>query len=662
MAKVIQDSQLKNILIVEDNADDVKLMRRALEKSGMQLEFRLADDEASLRKALDEWHPDCILCDYSLPTLDGSRALSIVLESGLMVPFIVVSATIGDEKAAEIIKAGAADFVLKSKLHKLPSSIASALKEAERKVSEQKMRLRARELLGETRPPLPVANPWGDRDLRVLAIEDSTEDVDLLGTELRRQNIHFVLQNVIDEVGLRQVLTSFEPDVVVSDFILPTFDGLRALKVVREYKPYIPFVMLSGVLGENEAIETIQAGASDYVLKSDMKRLVPVIVRSIVEAQNCELREEAEKRFEKIFHHSPNGIVVSHRNGKIFSANYFVQILSGYAADELQNLNLGALIRDWLALSAALSRRQNRDSNNRYELRQLELVRKDGSTTVVEVGVTPVSLMGESLLLSTIVDLTDRKEAVRVQQLEQIAEQREEFVASLAHDLKTPLIGANRILEIILKQDEMLPNAMELLSEIRNSNLRIINMIENLIGVQRYEELEGNLYCRRTDLVKLLKACVNDIEATASVPGIKVNLRFPEKCEIECDEFAIQRVAQNLLDNAVKFAGDGGTIEIDLSLDREKVILNLFNTGALIPTEEICSLFQRFWRSSHARRYTPGTGIGLYYCRKVIEAHGGKIDCISSAESGGTRFLVTLPIHAMSGDRRTDSSITAGPH
>lgn len=131
------------------------------------------------------------------------------------------------------------------------------------------------------------------KELRVLMIEDVEVDAELTVRQLRAAGLQFVVQRVETEAELRTALSDFSPTVILSDFSLPQFDGLAALKIVHEITPEVPFLFVSGTIGEERAIEALRHGAADYVLKSNVARLVPAIERA---AHDAELRAERRRQ------------------------------------------------------------------------------------------------------------------------------------------------------------------------------------------------------------------------------------------------------------------------------------------------------------------------------------------------------------------------------
>ena len=121
-------------------------------------------------------------------------------------------------------------------------------------------------------------------DERVLLVEDVATEAELTIRELRKANLTFIWRRVQTEAGLRRALREFQPTLILSDFTLPQFDGLRALDIAHQAAPDTPFIFVSGSIGEERAIDALQKGASDYVLKDNLTRLVPAVSRALRKA------------------------------------------------------------------------------------------------------------------------------------------------------------------------------------------------------------------------------------------------------------------------------------------------------------------------------------------------------------------------------------------
>jgi DNA-binding NtrC family response regulator len=136
--------------------------------------------------------------------------------------------------------------------------------------------------------------------IRVLFVEDLDVDMERELYQLQRDGLSCTCQRVETEQSLRIALHDFEPTIVLSDFSLPQFDGMSALRVVKEMRPQIPFVFVSGTIGEERAITALRAGAVDYVLKENLARLAPAVRRAIGEAEAEAQRKRQEEQIDRL--------------------------------------------------------------------------------------------------------------------------------------------------------------------------------------------------------------------------------------------------------------------------------------------------------------------------------------------------------------------------
>jgi len=134
------------------------------------------------------------------------------------------------------------------------------------------------------------------RELRLLILEDTAPEAELAVRQLKAAGMACVWQRVEREAEFRKALKEWQPDVILSDFTLPQFDGLTALSIAAAAAPEIPFIFLSGTIGEERAIEALKSGAVDYVLKTNLARLVPAVQRALEDVASRQARREAEER------------------------------------------------------------------------------------------------------------------------------------------------------------------------------------------------------------------------------------------------------------------------------------------------------------------------------------------------------------------------------
>lgn len=186
----------------------------------------------------------------------------------------------------------------------------------------------------------------GKLPLHVLFIEDSTLDVELTVIELERDGFAVSWDCVETESDLRETLESSVPEVVISDYTMPKFDGIEALKIVRAMTPQVPFIFLSGTIGEERAIESIREGATDYVLKSNMRRLPMAVHRALSDAEErarAHAAEEARKHLAAILEATSDCVAMFESDGSLIYLNSAGRELTGLVDRDLDGINVFSL-------------------------------------------------------------------------------------------------------------------------------------------------------------------------------------------------------------------------------------------------------------------------------------------------------------------------------
>lgn len=186
----------------------------------------------------------------------------------------------------------------------------------------------------------------GGATLQVLFIEDSAVDVELTVLELERDGFEVSWNQVDTEPALRDVLYTSGSEVVISDYTMPNFDGITALRIVRELAPRLPFIFLSGTIGEERAIESIREGATDYVLKSNMRRLPTAVRRALSEAEErarARAAEEARERLAAILEATSDCVAICGPEGGLIYLNSATQQLTGLSDRDLDGVNISSL-------------------------------------------------------------------------------------------------------------------------------------------------------------------------------------------------------------------------------------------------------------------------------------------------------------------------------
>lgn len=284
--------------------------------------------------------------------------------------------------------------------------------------------------------------------------------------------------------------------------------------------------------------------------------------------------------------------------------------------------------------------------SGRYKL-ECRIIRADKTVRwILAHGETVRDEQGKPIrMIGTIVDITDRKEQEQHERLIAIMNEREDFMFTLTHDMKNPLIGANRLLELFVsgRLGALTDHQSELLETMRQANSSVLNLIGNLIEVYRLEKDANSLALGEVDLKRLVASGASRMIPFAQLREIKLSTEFPQQMDsIQGDSVALGRVLQNLLDNAIKFTPQGGTIAVRLFSRDDGVVLEIQDSGPGINAEDHVRLFKRFSQCEAGKRHSGGSGLGLYLCKQIIDAHHGTIECESEVNKE-TIFRIKLP-------------------
>ncbi|MCL1466589.1 hybrid sensor histidine kinase/response regulator [Argonema galeatum] len=243
-----------------------------------------------------------------------------------------------------------------------------------------------------------------------------------------------------------------------------------------------------------------------------------------------------------------------------------------------------------------------------------------------------------------------------IDERDQIARQREDFVSRLTHDLRTPLIAADRMLSLMQQGalGELSPTMNETLDIMARSNKNLLAMANTLLEVYRYEAGRKNLNFSPVDLQALLQEIVKELTPLAAQKNLSLKLNEDENAKgdpgarnvVECDRLELHRVFTNLVGNAIKFT-DTGSVNVSLNNTKSagnpgipQVIVEVEDTGPGISSEEQTILFERFRQGKHKHS---GSGLGLHLSRRIVETHHGTIE-VKSEVGKGSLFIVRIPV------------------
>jgi two-component system, OmpR family, phosphate regulon sensor histidine kinase PhoR len=252
------------------------------------------------------------------------------------------------------------------------------------------------------------------------------------------------------------------------------------------------------------------------------------------------------------------------------------------------------------------------------------------------VTATPVRAGGASGAVLVLHEISELRRLERV---------RQDFVANVSHEFRTPLTAIQGFAETLLTGALEDPaNRRRFVEIIRDHATRLARLTEDLLELSRIEAGELKLEFQPVSVQQLVDSCVETVSLKAGAKQLDLKVAVSENLpDVRGDANRLQEVLQNLLDNAVQYTSPGGTIEVTAANGNHQIVFTVADTGIGIPQAEQSRIFERFYRVDAARsREAGGTGLGLSIARHIVEVHGGRI-WVESTVGEGSRFHFSVP-------------------
>ncbi|WP_447973625.1 response regulator [Nitrospira sp. Kam-Ns4a] len=493
---------------------------------------------------------------------------------------------------------------------------------------------------------------------RILHLEDSAADAALVQALLEQEGLAFEILRVDSREAFVQALQEGEFDLILSDNTLPAFDGLAALALAQERRPDVPFIFVSGTLGEEVAVESLKRGAADYILKERPARLVAAITRTVEEskarAERRRIEEalrEAQERLRGIYESSRDAIGYTALDGRLVDVNSAFVRLTGWSREELLGIPcLQLAAPDHRGVTADTWARVLRTGDPaEYDM---DLLRQDGSRVPVSLTVFAVMDQGDRPVgvAMIIKDMTERKQLEVQLRHAQKMEAIGQLAGGIAHDfnnLLTVINGYSELLLTILPADPAWRNPVE---EIKKAGTRAAALTRQLLAFSRKQLLEPrvlDLNAVIAQMGQMLRRLVReDIEIVTRLD--------PALGRVKADPGQIEQVLMNLVVNARDAMPQGGQLTITTgnaepdSLPAASratappgpyVTLAVRDTGCGMDEATLARIFEPFFTTKEPSQ---GTGLGLSTVHGIVKQHGGTI-AVESRPGQGTTFTLYLP-------------------
>jgi PAS domain S-box-containing protein len=495
----------------------------------------------------------------------------------------------------------------------------------------------------------------------ILHLDDDALDQKLIRAALMREGLARNLVQVDSKDAFIDTMNSRCFDLILSDYNMVGFDGMAALKVAQAACPDIPFIVLSGAMGETAAVELLKAGATDVVLKDRLERLMPAIRRAVREAADRAARRAAEDRL-RASEARLRMTVESVRDYAIFSIdpagritgwNVGAERVFGFTESEVvgQQVELLYTIDDRAAgvpmreLSNAVANGFSRD--DRFHQR------KDGTRFFANGVVTPVyddahRLIGFTKVAQDVTELKERDAELRRARdaAEAASQAKDHFLAVLSHELRTPLTPVLTMAQF-MERDMSLPlQARDAFGMIRRNIELEARLIDDLLDITRISRGKMEFNFSTVDAHEKVKQVIEMCSDDARAKGIELSADLlAPRTHVHADAARIQQVAWNLIKNAIKFTPAGGTIRVWTTCDGDgHFVLEVQDSGIGIEPDLLPRLFLPFEQGGKdVTRLFGGLGLGLTISKSIIEQHSGRIRAQSDGNGRGATFRIELP-------------------
>ncbi len=523
-----------------------------------------------------------------------------------------------------------------------------------------------------------MRSPKKSSIVHVLHLEDDPADAELVHTTLWSAGMACRITCARSRAEFDKALSTGKFDIILADYLLPGYDGVSALRLAQERCPDVPFIFVSGTMGEDAAIEGLTQGATDYVLKQKLSRLVPAVRRALHEAENRRERKRSEeelfranKRWERTFDAVPDLIAILDNDFKIVQANKAMASRLGRSPEEC----VGQVCYKAVHGTGSPPSFCPHTHTLRDRREHMSEVSEEGLGGDFVVSTSPIYDVKGEMVGSVHVarDITERKRAEEEnRRLEILLHQAQKMEAigtlagGIAHDfnnLLTVMTGYGTLLKMRLDEADPLGAYVD---EIVSASEKAATLTRSLLAFSREQPIHPNPL-RINDVIKGTEKLLRRLIAE----DITLNIRLaPDDIVIMADATHIDQILFNLATNARDAMPKGGTLSIETRLvefDREFIqshgfgepgkyaLLSVSDTGIGMDEKTKAQIFDPFFTTKEVGK---GTGLGLSTAYGIVRQHNGYIS-VDSGPDAGTTFHIYLPAIAATAKEEQPVSLPA---
>jgi PAS domain S-box-containing protein len=494
--------------------------------------------------------------------------------------------------------------------------------------------------------------------IKILFIEDVKSDAELIWHQIENEKIQFVKKLIETEEEYLEALASFNPDIIISDYSLPRFNGMQALIIKSEIAPSVPFILVTGSVNERVAVDCMKAGADDYIIKENLSRLGEAIKSALKKKEAARQKEivekmlkENEEKYRLMVDLSPDAILIHSGERILFANPTTLRLFGAESFDSIKDLPVISFVHPDFREIALNRIKRIFETGNPTDYLEEKFIKLNNEVFDVEVIGIPVKYMGIPAVQTVVRDISRRKKAE--EELIRARDKAEEgdrlktaFLNNISHEIRTPMNAITGFSALLAEPDITRETQKSYIEIINQSSDYLLEVLNDIIEISNIEagilRLKKNRINVNTLLVKLYK----QFSPQASEKGIELKMKtvLPDnEADIFTDNAKLIQVLSNLLSNALKFTLHG-EIEFGYSLANEDLEFFVSDTGIGISEDQHQKIFNRFYQVEHSDKSLlyEGTGLGLSISKEYIEFLNGKI-WLRSKPGLGTVFYFTIP-------------------
>jgi signal transduction histidine kinase len=487
----------------------------------------------------------------------------------------------------------------------------------------------------------------GKKQIRVLFVEDDDDDVQLELGVLRGGGFSPAHAVCDTADALQKHMTEESWDLIICDYRMPTLSGIEALRVAKSIDEDVPFILVSGTVGEAAAVDAMRAGAHDYVLKDNLARLAAAVERELRDAQVRRDKRKVERA--QRFLAAASATLAESLDYETTLAR-----VAKLAVPELGDICAVDVVGDDGGLSRVAVEQVAADTAPLEQQQRhiaVPLTARGRVLGTISFGTSRQELSYGRAEMEVATDLASRAalavdNAKLYREAQQAIRTRDEFLSIASHELKTPLtamqLQLQNLRDLVERTSELADGRLKSrLARTAQSTERLSFLVESLLDVSRIATGRMQLNLERFDLAEAARAIADRLKEQAQRSGSSLSLERVSSAVGLWDRLRIEQVLVNLLSNAIKY-GCGKPIELNVACDGGHARIEVVDHGIGISPNDLQRIFGRFERAVPIRHYG-GLGLGLYITHQIAAAHGGNV-AVTSTEGAGATFTVELPL------------------